>query len=160
MWYDLEQPISYNGYPTTSLTISESIHSLSHWYGCACQAGMFHTTPKFIAGGKFQLTYKRLGPYVVTGCSSAGVQDDDTLYRFVSHIPYQTAMDLAKDNKTVIVCRMPLDAVSNYLTLGQAKSIAKMHGVFVACRAPLATIVNALVEHQCYRHYYDYVYVF
>jgi Helitron helicase-like domain at N-terminus/PIF1-like helicase len=157
-WYDLELPISYNGYPTTSLTISESIHSLSHWYGCTCQAGMFHTTPNFIAGGKFQLTYKHLGPYIVTGCSS--VQDDDTLYRFVSHIPYQTAMDLAKDNKTVIVCRIPLDAVSNHLTLGQAKSIAKMHGVFVARRAPLATIVNALVEHQCYRHCYDYVYVF
>ena len=88
-WYVLELLISYNVSPWTSLTmlefISELVHLLSHWYGCACQARIFYRTPNFIAGGRFQLTYKLLHPYVVTGSL---VQGDDTLYQFVLHVPY------------------------------------------------------------------------
>jgi hypothetical protein len=58
--------------------------------------------------------------------------DDDILYQFISHVPYQNAIELTKENKSFIVCRMPLAAIVNHLTLGQAKSVAKIHGVFTA----------------------------
>lgn len=68
-------------------------------------------------------------------------------------------MELAKNDKSLVVCCMPLAAVINHLTLGQAKLIAKIH-VFIAHRAPLATIAQALVGHQCLQHCYDNVFIF
>jgi hypothetical protein len=165
VWYNYKRPktnkICHNVSsisPTVLGFFSESVHSFTHWYGCTCQTGIFTTMPDFTGGGKFQLTYKLLCSYVITSC--ADIQDDNTSYQFVSHVPYQTAIELARNHQTLIVCRMPLGAVTNYLTLGQAKSIAKMHGLFIAHRAPLAIIVNALVEHQCSSVCYDNVYLF
>jgi hypothetical protein len=167
IWYNIEQTVSNQLLPSPSgslplhsrllKSIYESLHSLSHWYGCTCN---IHNTPcKFIGGGKFQLTFQVLCSYVITSCLHS-LPDNNCLYHFVSLVSYQNAMELAKKDKSLIVCRMPLAAVTNYLTLGQAKSIAKIHGVFVAHCAPLATIVQALIGHQCLQHCYDNVFIF
>jgi hypothetical protein len=165
MWHDMELPMSnavYSNVVPQSSTILgrlwESIHSISHWYGCTCQTGIFATTPDLHGGGKFQLTYKILSPYMLTNALSPPTEEAQ--YRFVSHVSHQAAVETVKNNKSLIICRMPLGAIATYLTLGQATSIAKTHRLFVARGAPLTTIVNMLVQHQCFAHCYDNVYIF
>jgi hypothetical protein len=128
MWYDMELPMSNAVYSNVVLQSStilgrlwESIHSISHWYGCTCQTGIFATTPDLHGGGKFQLTYKILSPYMLTNALSPPTEEAQ--YQFVSHVSHQAAVETVKNNKSLIICHMPLGAIATYLTLGQATSL-------------------------------------
>ena len=116
------------------------------------------TNAMLVGGGKSHITYGMLRSYLLPNGPNSNI-DDSTRYRFVSHMLYQNAIDAARQNSDLLVCRMPLGSIINHLTLGQAKSVAKSHGVFVAYKAPLATILNTLSSHFCSSHCYDNVFV-
>jgi hypothetical protein len=104
------------------------------------------------------MTLATLRPYLLSNISNPSI--DEIHYSFLSHVPYQDAIDIVNKKKDLIACRMPLCSFASYLNLRQAKTIAKMHGVFVAWKAPLGMILHALVEHQCSNHCYGNVSVF
>lgn len=141
--------------------IVNSIHSIIHWhslpYSSRYQVDQLENL-FLIGGGKFQITYNLLCPYLLPD-SLDSLVDDGVQYRFVSHLPYQDAINEFNKNKTLALCCMPLGTLVNHLTYGQAKAIAKMHSVFIAYKAPIATILHTLNEHLCSKHCYDNLFV-
>lgn len=163
-WYDFEPTIS-NNISSTNVRhfslfrhIQVSVHSITHWYGCNCQTSHLVDSPILTGAGKCKMTLATLRPYLLSNISNPSI--DEIHYSFLSHVPYQDAIDIVNKKKDLIACRMPLCSFASYLNLRQAKTIAKMHGVFVAWKAPLGMILHALVEHQCSNHCYGNVSVF
>jgi hypothetical protein len=167
-WYDFEMLISNrmhcNGNKASETFIlswlMDSISSISHWYHWDPSLKQTQSTNLHIGGGiteKSILTYNLLKSYVLglpSFCS------DDARYKYISHLSCQEAMSIVKNNTTYLVCRIPLEGIAPYLTLGQAKAIAKIHSVFVPYRAPLSIVLDMLVKHQCSTLCYDNVFMF
>ena len=148
IWYDMEFLVS-----------NEACGDMqSHTHGCTCLTDKLTTSPELYGGGKFQLDYKTLGPYVLD--NQLLLPENKVPYKFVSHIPYYDAINSTKNDPSFVICRMPLGAIAHYLTTGQAKTIAKTHGLFIPRGAPLATIVAMLISHQCSELCYNNVCVF
>jgi hypothetical protein len=117
------------------------------------------TNAMLVGGGKSHITYGMLHSYLLPNGPNSNT-DDNTQYRFVSHMLYQNTIEAASQNSDLLLCCMPLGSIINHLTLGQAKSVAKSHGMFVAYKAPLRIILNTLKGHLCSKHCYDNIFVF
>jgi hypothetical protein len=136
----------------------DSIHSISYWYSWSpVSESKKHSDKGGGPGGKFEITYNMLQPYVLSSSSSCS---NDACYKFVSHISYQQATELSRSKANYLICRIPLEGVAYHLTLGQAKAIAKVHGVFIPYRASLSIVINSLIKHRCSHICYDNVFVF
>jgi hypothetical protein len=147
MWYDIEFQMS-----------NKACNDIkSHLHSCTCLTDRLAVFPELYGGGKFELEYKALHPYVLDNQLTL---QDEIPCKFIAHSSYNDAMEAMKKNSALIVCRMPIGAIAHYLTISQAKTIAKVHGLFVARGAQLTTIVAGLVSHQCSLHCYDNVYIF
>lgn len=108
-------------------------------------------------GLKHKFNYKMLQPYVLSSPLSGSA---DTQYKYMSHISYERAKAISENSPTYIVCRIPLECISPYLSLAQANAIAKIHGVFIPCRSTLSAVISALIKHRCSNFCYNNVFVF
>jgi hypothetical protein len=164
-WYDYKPTMSNNILSSTNRQyfsafrhLQESIHSITHWYGCNCQTSRLVDSLLLTGAGNCTISLTTLHPYLLTNISNPSI--DDIQYSFFLHAPYEDAIGMVRKEKNMIACRMPLCSVASYLNIKQAKAVAKMHGIFVAWKVPLGTILLALVEHQCSNHCYNNVSVF
>ena len=138
-WYDFEMPISNRvhrdddkAFKISVLSwLTDSISSITNWYHWDPSLKQSQSINSHIGGGvteKSILTYNLLKSYVLNSPSSCS---DYARFKYISHISYQEATSIVKNNTTYLMCRIPLEGIVYYLTLGQAKAIAKIHGVFV-----------------------------